>query len=100
MDATRYKREPYDPGVVMSPYLQGFLYLLPALLLFVVLWLRRHPGERLILALRARSAGGRRRRAATPIVTRVRAFVVSPRGGCLIARALAGRAPPVAAPAA
>jgi hypothetical protein len=84
----------------MSPYLQGFLYLLPALLLFLVLRLRRHPGERLILALRARLAGRRRRRTATPIVTRVRLFIVSPRGGGLIARALAGRAPPVAALAA
>jgi hypothetical protein len=81
----------------MSPYTQGVLCLLPALLLFVVLRLRsRPPGERLILALRARLAGKRRRRAATRIAAGVRVAVVSPRGGCLIASALAGRAPPVA----
>jgi hypothetical protein len=71
----------------------ALLYALPAFALLVALLLGRYPGERLIaVAARAR----RRPRRAARATTR-RAPLDStptPRGGELLARALAGRAPP------
>ena len=81
---------------------EGALYLLPALLLAAAL-LARRPGERLIVALhrrcaqRARKAGS----VATPGLRLAHPTEHSfPRGGRLIAAALAGRAPPPARAAA
>jgi hypothetical protein len=81
---------------------EGLLYLLPALLLAAAL-LARRPGERLIVALHRRYA--QRVRKAGPVAApglrlahpTEHAF---PRGGRLIAAALAGRAPPPARAAA
>jgi hypothetical protein len=76
---------------------EGALYLLPALLAAALL--ARRPGERLIVALhrrftqRARRAGS----IATPGLRLAHPTKHSfPRGGRLIAAALAGRAPPPA----
>jgi hypothetical protein len=67
------------------------LYLLPALLLLLVLLVRRYPGERLLGVLAARRA--RRARTRVPAATR-RIELPVPHGGRLIAVSLAGRAPP------
>jgi hypothetical protein len=69
------------------------LYLAPALALAAMLLLRRYPGERLLVALRRRSAMPRTRtrarlRSPSHPVLRV------PRGGLLMAFALAVRPPP------
>lgn len=69
-------------------------YALPALALLAALWLGHYPGERLILAVASRRS--RRPRRAARVAAR-RAPLDStaiPRGGDLLARALAGRAPP------
>jgi hypothetical protein len=69
-------------------------YALPLLVLLVALLLGRYPGERLILAVATRRR--RRRRRLVRLGSR-RALLGStkvPRGGDLLARALAGRAPP------
>ena len=75
---------------------EGVLYLLPAVLLGVALMAGRRPGERLIVALHRRARRvGRTGSAATPGLTPARrAERIFPRGGRLIAAALAGRAPP------
>lgn len=78
---------------------EGALYLLPALLLGLALVVGRRPGERLIVALHRRSVrrAGRTGSAVTPSLTPARpAEHIFPRGGRLIAAALAGRAPPPA----
>jgi hypothetical protein len=77
---------------------EGALYLLPALLLGAAL-LARRPGERLIVALHRRYA--QRARKAGPVGTPGLQLAHPtehsfPRGGRLIAAALAGRAPPPA----
>jgi hypothetical protein len=82
-------------AVVHAPGMTDCLACLaPAVLAVLLLWLGRFPGERAMLA-RTRSVRPRRarRRAAgrRPGDTRM------PRGGALIAAALAGRAPPLAA---
>jgi hypothetical protein len=88
--------EPYDLVFVAASCIEGLLYLLPALLLVLCLCCRRHPGERLIRALRERCVGkGLRRGTHRPIRVRREVRVSGPRGGRLIATALAGRAPPV-----
>jgi hypothetical protein len=78
---------------------EGALYLLPALLLAVVLLAGRRPGERLIVALhRRRARRGGRGSACTPgLVPAHPTELALPRGGRLIATALAGRAPPARA---
>lgn len=78
---------------------EGALYLLPALLLGLALVVGRRPGERLIVALHRRSVrrAGRTRSTAAPRLIPARpAEQIFPRGGRLIAAALAGRAPPPA----
>lgn len=69
----------------------GLAYLGPLLFALLALWLGRYPGERVLLALSG--ASGRRRRAAAQRL-RGHAVMTMPRGGALIATALAGRAPP------
>lgn len=71
----------------------GLLYLAPALLLFLALAFDRYPGERLLAAVTGIRRVGPRiaRRAPTPRVTAPRSC---PRGGVLLALALAGRGPP------
>jgi hypothetical protein len=81
-------------GGVAGGVWEGVLYLLPALLLAVVLLLRRYPGERLLRALVARRAH-RARIGARRLVMRGIELPV-PQGGRLIAVSLAGRAPPLA----
>jgi hypothetical protein len=71
----------------------GVMYLLPALVLAVVVFTRRYPGERVIERLRADAAPAR---AASTPRPRPRLYAHE-RGGRLIARSLAGRAPPLAA---
>jgi hypothetical protein len=74
--------------------LDGLAYLLPLLLLLLTLGLRRYPGEHVLLAAIARRS---RRRAASRRRSRVRRpspRTVMPRGGLLIAFALAVRPPP------
>lgn len=71
----------------------GLAYLGPAVFVFALLWLGRYPGETAILAL-TRSAHHRRTRTrSTPPPRPVRSHM--PRGGSLLATALAGRAPPL-----
>jgi hypothetical protein len=77
---------------------ESALYLLPALLLAAALLVRR-PGERLVVALHRRytQRTGRAGSAATPGLRLAHPTELSfPRGGRLIAAALAGRAPPPA----
>jgi hypothetical protein len=78
---------------------EGALYLLPALLLAVVLLAGRRPGERLIVALhRRRVRRGQRGSTSTPgLVPAHPTEFALPRGGRLIAAALAGRASPARA---
>jgi hypothetical protein len=74
---------------------EGALYLLPALLLVGVL-LGRRPGERLLVALHRRRAfrSGKLRTAKPGLRLAHPTESFFPRGGRLIAAALAGRAPP------
>lgn len=70
----------------------GLLYLAPALLLLIALVFDRYPGERLLAAIaRARPMGPRARGHRLPRSRPSRSF---PRGGVLLAMALAGRGPP------
>jgi hypothetical protein len=80
-------------GGVAGGVWEGVLYLLPALLLAVVLLLRRYPGERLLCALVARRAHRARIR---PLLAMRGIELPVPHGGRLIAVSLAGRAPPLA----
>ncbi len=75
--------------------MSALFYALPAFALLVALLLGRYPGERLILAAAARSRRPRPRRAVRSAPGRA-PLDRSPtlRGGDLLARALAGRAPP------
>ena len=69
------------------------LCVLPALVLPLLLALRRYPGERLLAVL----SGERRPRWERPrpsVPSAVRACFVVPRGGLLLARSLAVRPPP------
>ncbi len=76
----------------MSPLLAILLNLGPALLLLAVLACGRYPGERLLEALaQARHPLARPQRRPRPPLPPRRS---SPRGGVLLALALAGRGPP------
>jgi hypothetical protein len=71
----------------------GLLYLAPALLLLSALVFGHYPGERLLAAVaRTRSLALRREGRAWARPLPPRSF---PRGGVLLAMALAGRGPPV-----
>ncbi len=65
----------------------------PAILLLVVLLGRRYPGARLLVAFAARARSGSSRRAASSAVSHGRVAEL-PRGGLLMAFALAVRPPP------
>jgi hypothetical protein len=82
------------PGHLADGMRTGLLFLGPALLLAMVLFARRYPGEHAIERWLARRSAPRRSSVAIPRPRpRPRAF----RGGsCLIAVSLAGRAPPLA----
>jgi hypothetical protein len=69
------------------------LYVLPALVLLVLLTLRRYPGER-ILAVLSGARPERPRRARSSLPLRARSQVAVPRGGLLLACSLAVRPPP------
>lgn len=72
----------------------GLAYLGPAVFVFALLWLGRYPGEKAILALTwsaHHQRTGTRNRSTPP--RPVRSYM--PRGGNLLATALAGRAPPL-----
>jgi hypothetical protein len=69
----------------------GMAYPAPGVFVFLLLWLGRYPGQKSILALmrRMRPRHGGAIRAGNPrVASRM------PRGGRLLATALAGRAPP------
>jgi len=72
----------------------GLAYLGPAVFAFLLLWLGHYPGDKAILAL---TRPARLRRAATIGAHWRRRPVHMPRGGALLAAALAGRAPPLSA---
>ena len=75
---------------------EAFAYLAPALLLGLPLLAGRYPGERpLARALSRRRPPPRRAPLCAPPAARV--FALTPRGGRLVATALAGRGPPVPA---
>ncbi len=69
------------------------LCLAPALALASLLFVRRYPGERVLMLLTARS-GPRRPRAAVSLPSPPRPAMGVPRGGLLMAFALAVRPPP------
>ncbi len=71
----------------------GLLYLAPALLLLAALSLDRYPGERLLQRM-ARAWARRRRRQASGEKSGANPLLRFPRGGVLLAMALAGRGPP------
>ncbi|MGD9736679.1 MAG: YcnI family protein [Solirubrobacterales bacterium] len=73
--------------------MSALFYLLPALLLLATLLLGRYPGERLLLAV-ARRRPAERAAAEPPALTLLLHRPRLPRGGALLAAALAGRAPP------
>lgn len=74
-------------------------YVAPVLILALPLLARRYPGEDVLvrLATRGRRPARRRRAPVRPALPALRAVRVLPRGGRLIAAALAVRPPPVAA---
>jgi hypothetical protein len=75
---------------------QALGYLLPVLLLLACLGLKRYPGQRLLIGLADRRRSARRRTLAAcrPRTSPPRALL--PRGGRLLAAALAVRPPPAA----
>jgi hypothetical protein len=72
----------------------GLAYLGPGMFVFLLLWLGRYPGEEAILRFIRPPRLRRARKSAAPS-HRIR--VRMPRGGALLAGALAGRAPPLGA---
>jgi len=73
----------------------GLLHLAPALAMFAALLARRYPGERHVVALVTRSRRARSIRRRTPLVlVTPRPSRSLPRGGLLVAAALAERGPP------
>lgn len=82
-------------GSATGSLLLGALYLLPALLIAVALWLGWYPGERALKRLRGARAPRAPRAPRIGAPRRSHGRVL--RGGRLIAVSLAGRAPPPAA---
>lgn len=80
-------------GLQLSYSEPGLLFLGPVLLLFAALTIGRYPGESLLLWVTARAR--RPRRAPRAFVPRRTLQISHPRGGALLALALAGRAPPL-----
>jgi hypothetical protein len=78
---------------MMGALVEGVVYLAPFLLLAVALAAGFHPGESLVVALVARPPRRRRPRSSLPPLPRL--IARHPRGGRLLATALAGRAPPL-----
>jgi hypothetical protein len=74
-------------------------YLAPALLILLPLVGGRYPGERALARAAARRARPAARRPPSATRPRRRRSALLPRGGLLVGSALAGRAPPRAAPA-
>jgi hypothetical protein len=74
----------------------GVLHLAPALVLFAALLARRYPGERHVVALTVRGRRPRRRGRAAIVLVTPRPSRSRPRGGLLLASALAERGPPAA----
>jgi len=72
----------------------GLLYLAPALLLLAALSLNRYPGERLLLRITRAWARRRFRQRRTRRPGSADSPLRFPRGGVLLAMALAGRGPP------
>jgi len=70
----------------------GLAYLGPGMFIFLLLWFGRYPGEKAIRAFIGRT---RLRRARESRARRSPLRVRLPRGGALLATALAGRAPPL-----
>ena len=80
-------------GLQLTDPEPGLLYLAPAILLLAALAFGRYPGERLLAAVCRAWHPHLRRERSVP----ARALVLprsSPRGGALLAMALAGRGPP------
>jgi hypothetical protein len=75
--------------------LTGLLFVAPALALLVLLWARRYPAERRLVAIARRRRWPRRVPALRAAVAR-RPFASVPRGNRLLACALANRPPPPA----
>jgi len=69
----------------------GLAYVSPGVFVFLLLWLGRYPGERMMSRFIQRS---RRRRTNTVLAGTRQIVSPMPRGGGLLAAALAGRAPP------
>jgi hypothetical protein len=78
----------------LAAVLSGLLYLLPALTLALVLFTRRYPGERSLLALRHRRPPARWPRPSATAPAGRRVSLAAVRGGLLIACSLAVRPPP------
>ncbi|MGA9283886.1 MAG: hypothetical protein WBV85_00430 [Solirubrobacteraceae bacterium] len=76
--------------------MSGILFLLPALALAFVLFMRRYPGERTLVRLAAPRRRTRWARPRASVPRAARAFTVAAHGGLLIARSLAVRPPPAA----
>ena len=74
----------------VSWLLTGLLLLTPAIVLAIVLLFGRYPGEELLVRARARRRRRRRRDTRLVPIAPVRRIG----GGLLLARSLAGRAPP------
>ncbi len=86
-------------GLAASGILPGawdaLAHLLPAVLLLLALVARRYPGERTLLSLIERRRRPQRHRGeAAPLVNGTLPRAMVPRGGLLLARALAVRPPP------
>ncbi len=77
----------------------GSLCALPVFVLALLFTLGRYPGEHALAAF-ARTGGERRTRPAMRVPRPARPGLIAPRGGLLLACALAERPPPVASPAA
>jgi hypothetical protein len=82
-------------AVAGAPGLQNDVFsLAPFIALLVSLYAGYYPGERLVEKLVAAGHWDRARRPAARVTPVPRIAVVLPRGGRLVATALAGRAPP------
>jgi hypothetical protein len=84
-------------AIAMPGVAEGLAFLLPAVVLLVVLVVRRYPGERVLSRLRERRVhvAPAVRRVAAHAGRAARSRVRMPRGGRLIAASLAVRPPPL-----